>query len=93
MLPNSPQVREVVLGSNGVFGSKDRRCRQRQCRHNQIIVALNIAAMSESMLFATKSGVNPSKVYEAIRGGLAGVPCLMPKCRWYWTEILNLVLR
>ncbi len=39
---------------------------------NQIIVALNIAAMSEAMVLATKAGVNPEKVYQAIRGGLAG---------------------
>jgi 2-hydroxy-3-oxopropionate reductase len=46
---------------------------------NQIIVALNIAAMSEAMVFATKAGVKPSKVYEAIRGGLAGSTVLDAK--------------
>lgn len=39
---------------------------------NQIIVALNIAALSEAMVLATKAGVNPEKVYQAIRRGLAG---------------------
>ena len=39
---------------------------------NQIIVALNIAAMSEAMSFAKKAGVSPQKVYNALRGGLAG---------------------
>jgi 2-hydroxy-3-oxopropionate reductase len=39
---------------------------------NQIIVALNIAAMSEAMVLATKSGVDPEKVFQAIKGGLAG---------------------
>lgn len=39
---------------------------------NQIIVALNIAAVSEAFILAEKSGVNPKSVYEAIRGGLAG---------------------
>ena len=39
---------------------------------NQIIVALNIAAMSEAMVLATKAGVDPENVFEAIRGGLAG---------------------
>jgi len=39
---------------------------------NQIVVALNIAAVSEAMTFAAKSGVNPELVYQAIRGGLAG---------------------
>ena len=39
---------------------------------NQIIVALNIAAMSEALVLATKAGVKPELVYQAIRGGLAG---------------------
>jgi len=39
---------------------------------NQVIVALNIAAMSEAMVLATKAGVDPELVYKAIRGGLAG---------------------
>ncbi len=46
---------------------------------NQIIVALNIAAMSEAMVLATKNGVDPKKVYEAIRGGLAGSTVLDAK--------------
>lgn len=49
---------------------------------NQIIVALNISAMSEAMVLATKCGVDPQKVFEAIRGGLAGSTVLeakMPK--------------
>jgi 2-hydroxy-3-oxopropionate reductase len=39
---------------------------------NQIIVALNIAAVSEAMVLATKAGVDPEKVFHAIKGGLAG---------------------
>lgn len=46
---------------------------------NQIIVALNIAAMSEAMVLATKAGVNPEKVFQAIRGGLAGSAALDAK--------------
>jgi len=46
---------------------------------NQIIVALNIAAMSEAMVLATKAGVDPEKVYRAIRGGLAGSTVLDAK--------------
>jgi len=46
---------------------------------NQIIVALNIAAMSEAMVLATKAGVDPEKVYNAIRGGLAGSAVLDAK--------------
>jgi 2-hydroxy-3-oxopropionate reductase len=39
---------------------------------NQIIVALNIAAVSEALVLAAKAGVNPQPVYDAIKGGLAG---------------------
>ena len=46
---------------------------------NQIIVALNIAAMSEALVLATKAGVNPELVYQAIRGGLAGSTVLDAK--------------
>ena len=46
---------------------------------NQVIVALNIAAMSEALTLATKAGVNPERVYQAIRGGLAGSTVLDAK--------------
>jgi 2-hydroxy-3-oxopropionate reductase len=46
---------------------------------NQIIVALNIAAVSEAMVLAAKAGVNPEKVFEAIRKGLAGSTVLEAK--------------
>ncbi len=39
---------------------------------NQIIVAVNIAAVSEAFLLATKAGVDPELVFNAIKGGLAG---------------------
>ena len=39
---------------------------------NQVVVALNIAAVSEAMVLAKKAGVSPDLVYKAIRGGLAG---------------------
>ncbi|MGT2829142.1 2-hydroxy-3-oxopropionate reductase [Streptococcus hillyeri] len=39
---------------------------------NQMIVAVNIAAVSEAYSLAKKAGVEPSRVYEAIRSGLAG---------------------
>ena len=39
---------------------------------NQIIVALNIAAVSEAFVLATKAGVKPEAVFNAIKGGLAG---------------------
>lgn len=141
MLPNSPHVKEVVLGENGVIeGAKAGSvvidmssiaplasreiaaalaAKQIQMldapvsggdkgifeRHvdmlksmagsvvhtgdigagnvtklaNQVIVALNIAAMSEAMVLATKAGVDPELVYQAIRGGLAGSTVLDAK--------------
>lgn len=39
---------------------------------NQVIVNLNIAAVSEALVLAAKAGVDPMNVYKAIRGGLAG---------------------
>ncbi len=39
---------------------------------NQIIVAVNIAAVGEALSFAKKAGTDPELVYQAIRGGLAG---------------------
>ena len=39
---------------------------------NQVVVAINIAAVSEAMVLAKKAGVSPDLVYQAIRGGLAG---------------------
>ncbi|MFB9886279.1 2-hydroxy-3-oxopropionate reductase [Balneatrix alpica] len=38
---------------------------------NQIIVALNIQAVAEALLFASKAGANPAKVREALMGGFA----------------------
>lgn len=46
---------------------------------NQMIVALNIAAVSEALVMATKAGVEPERVYKAIRGGLAGSTVLDAK--------------
>ena len=38
---------------------------------NQIIVALNIEAVSEALLFASRAGADPAKVREALMGGFA----------------------
>jgi 2-hydroxy-3-oxopropionate reductase len=46
---------------------------------NQIIVALNIAAMSEAFVLAAKAGVDPHAVFEAVKGGLAGSAVLNAK--------------
>lgn len=39
---------------------------------NQIVVAVNIAAVAEAFTLAKKAGVDPQLVFEAIKGGLAG---------------------
>ncbi len=38
---------------------------------NQIIVALNIAAVGEALVFASKAGADPARVREALMGGFA----------------------
>lgn len=39
---------------------------------NQVVVAINIAAVSEALVLGAKAGVKPEAIYQAIRGGLAG---------------------
>jgi 2-hydroxy-3-oxopropionate reductase len=46
---------------------------------NQVVVALNIAAVAEAFVLAEKAGVRPASVLEAIRGGLAGSTVLEAK--------------
>lgn len=46
---------------------------------NQIIVNMTIASVSEAMVLAAKGGADPQKVFEAIRGGLAGSAVLEAK--------------
>lgn len=46
---------------------------------NQVIVALNIAAVSEAFMLSTKAGVDPEKVFDAIKGGLAGSTVMSAK--------------
>ncbi|ATO54380.1 2-hydroxy-3-oxopropionate reductase [Loigolactobacillus coryniformis subsp. coryniformis] len=46
---------------------------------NQVIVNLNIAAMSEALVLAAKAGIDIEKMYHAIRGGLAGSSVLDAK--------------
>jgi 2-hydroxy-3-oxopropionate reductase len=115
MLPNSPEVKEVVLGENGVLeGAKPGSilidmssiaplASQEICKAcadevyeillqmgssavycgeigagnttklaNQVIVACNIAALSEAYMLSARAGVDPKLVFAAIKGGLAG---------------------
>ena len=46
---------------------------------NQVVVALNIAAVSEALVLAQKADVDPAAVVAAIRGGLAGSAVLEAK--------------
>jgi 2-hydroxy-3-oxopropionate reductase len=39
---------------------------------NQILVAVHLQAMSEALVFAKKAGLDVQKVYDAVKGGLAG---------------------
>lgn len=46
---------------------------------NQVIVNNTIAVVSEAFVLAAKAGADPAKVYQAIRGGLAGSAVLDAK--------------
>jgi 2-hydroxy-3-oxopropionate reductase len=46
---------------------------------NQIIVAINIAAVAEALIMGKKAGVDPEAIFHAIRGGLAASQCLEDK--------------
>ena len=46
---------------------------------NQIMVAVNIAAMGEALTLATKAGLDPEVVFNAVKGGLAGSNVLNAK--------------
>lgn len=61
----------ILVGANG--------CGVTAKLANQVIVNLNIAAMSEALVLAAKSGINIEKMYQAIRGGLAGSAVLDAK--------------
>lgn len=61
----------ILVGGNG--------CGVTAKLANQIIVNLNIAAMSEALVLATKAGIDIEKMYQAIRGGLAGSAVLDAK--------------
>ncbi|MDG5786171.1 2-hydroxy-3-oxopropionate reductase [Evansella sp. AB-P1] len=54
----------VYVGESGA-GNVAKLC-------NQVVVAINISAVSEALTLAQKAGVDPDLVYQAIRGGLAG---------------------
>lgn len=61
----------IVIGPNGA-GSVTKLA-------NQVMVNLNIAAVSEALVLAQKAGADPKKVFEATRGGLAASQILTDK--------------
>lgn len=61
----------IVIGPNG-SGSVTKLA-------NQVMVNLNIAAVSEAFILAQKAGADPKKVFEATRGGLAASQILTDK--------------
>jgi len=46
---------------------------------NQAIVAVNIAIVAEALLLGKKAGVDPRRIFDAIKSGLAGSQCLTDK--------------
>ena len=46
---------------------------------NQVIVAINIVAVAEGLILGKKAGVDPERIFEAIKDGLAGSQCLTDK--------------
>jgi 2-hydroxy-3-oxopropionate reductase len=61
----------VLVGSIGAGGTTK--------LVNQAIVAVNIAIVAEALLLGKKAGVDPEKIFTAIKGGLAGSQCLTDK--------------
>lgn len=48
---------------------------------NQILVSAHLAALSEALVFASKSGIDLNQLYEAIHGGLAGSAVMEKKMK------------
>jgi len=84
MAGGNPRVFERVKDVLLTMGSSARLCGNIGSGNvvklaNQIIVAINIAAMSEAFVLAAKAGVDPEAVFTAIQGGLAGSTVLNAK--------------
>lgn len=67
------EVREILLkmGSSAVYCGEIGAGNTTKLA-NQIIVAVNIAALSEALTLGKKAGVSPESIFNAIKGGLAG---------------------
>ena len=71
------EILEVMGGSVTLVG--DIGAGQTTKLANQIIVAINIAAVAEALIMGKKAGVDPEAIFNAIRGGLAASQCLEDK--------------
>ncbi|MGI6691515.1 MAG: 2-hydroxy-3-oxopropionate reductase [Christensenellales bacterium] len=77
MVGGKQEIFDQCKGLLGKMGSSVVRCGEigagnvtKLC--NQIIVAVNIAALAEALQMGQMCGVEPEKIFEAIKGGLAG---------------------
>jgi len=70
-------VLDVMGGSVTLVG--DSGAGQTTKLANQVVVAINIAAVAEALIMGKKAGVDPENIFNAIRGGLAGSQCLEDK--------------
>jgi 2-hydroxy-3-oxopropionate reductase len=57
---------------------------------NQIIVALNIEAVAEALLFAAKAGADPAKVRQALMGGFAASRVLEVHGERIWSSAISI---
>ncbi len=60
-----------AMGKNITLVGEENGAGQTTKVANQIIVALNIQAVSEALVFAAKAGADPAKVRQALMGGFA----------------------
>jgi len=77
MVGGKQEVFDWYRGLLGRMGASVVRCGELGAGNvtklcNQIVVAINIAAVGEALMLGKKAGVSPDAIYQAIRGGLAG---------------------
>lgn len=77
MVGSEAELFDKVRGILGKMGSSVTLCGGVSAGNtaklaNQVVVAVNIAALSEALVLGKKAGVEPEVIFQAIRGGLAG---------------------
>ena len=68
------EVLDAVGSSNVLVGRTQHPGRHRRSWPNQVIVAVNIAAVSEALVLARQAGVSPQSVLDAIRAASRVAP-------------------